>query len=293
MGTLSQLKPNLAIVVTYNAQRWIERCLTSLSADDLVEILVIDNCSVDRTLDIIRDNYNHVTLMSLSSNIGFARANNIGFNYALEKGFDIVFLVNQDVYVNEKSIKQMLVNLHRFPDFIHSSFHMNSGGIYDKNFRENVERNGYQINENIDEMLFMDFVPAAFWCLHIDLIKKLGSFSEFFFMYKEDNNYCDRLRYVGGSVCVSTSCSIIHDREVRQGRPSVGNSLILVRSELVRTYLDLNTAFYLVVIRLARLMLQPIKFRDRGKLIAFLVINAVPLYTERNKSRRNLKRWQS
>ena len=48
----------LAIVVTYNAMQWVDKCLSSIRNSSLkADTLVIDNCSSDGTPSYIRERY--------------------------------------------------------------------------------------------------------------------------------------------------------------------------------------------------------------------------------------------
>lgn len=45
------------IIATYNAEKTLKRCLSSIIAqkNDQLELLIIDGGSVDRTMDIVKD----------------------------------------------------------------------------------------------------------------------------------------------------------------------------------------------------------------------------------------------
>ena len=50
-----------AVVVTFNAMPWIDRCISSLLNSDIsVNTIVIDNCSSDDTCSHIKKNYPEV-----------------------------------------------------------------------------------------------------------------------------------------------------------------------------------------------------------------------------------------
>ena len=77
----------LVIVVTYNAMRWIDRCLGSLLASKpKPDVFVVDNASTDGTPDYLSSNFNDVIVNKPGRNLGFGQANNIGLKYALENG---------------------------------------------------------------------------------------------------------------------------------------------------------------------------------------------------------------
>lgn len=54
----------LAILVTYNAMRWIDRCLESLLTSSVQpNIFIKDNGSTDGTVDYIHSNYKNSKLL--------------------------------------------------------------------------------------------------------------------------------------------------------------------------------------------------------------------------------------
>ena len=62
----------LVIIVSYNFERWIDRCLGSLrSSEHPVDTVVIDNASQDQTLRRIKKDYPEVRLIESKTNLGF------------------------------------------------------------------------------------------------------------------------------------------------------------------------------------------------------------------------------
>ena len=90
----------LVIIVTYNGMKWIDRCLGSVYASGMpADVIVIDNGSSDGTPEYVGKQFPEAVLISTGENHGFGKANNIGFSYALEKGYDYVYLLNQDAWI--------------------------------------------------------------------------------------------------------------------------------------------------------------------------------------------------
>ena len=97
------------IIVTWNSERWIERCLTALPAacgDMSYEILVYDNHSSDRTLSLIG---REARVIGSPSNDGFAAGTNRG---AVETRGRYLFLLNPDCELAPGSLRV----LHDFLD---------------------------------------------------------------------------------------------------------------------------------------------------------------------------------
>jgi GT2 family glycosyltransferase len=93
--------PSISVVIpTYNNLSLLLECLESVQKldypRDLLEVLVVDNASSDRTPDVIADRFPHVRLVRLESNTGFAPACDRG---ALEAKGQFVAFLNNDAVV--------------------------------------------------------------------------------------------------------------------------------------------------------------------------------------------------
>lgn len=107
-------EPSISVViVTWNGERYVERLLHSLAGAlqhcSDAEVIFVDNGSTDKTPEIIKGHAhlfnNRLKLIQLAKNIGYAGGNNVGI--AAAKG-DVVFLLNQDTYVDERAIREVL-----------------------------------------------------------------------------------------------------------------------------------------------------------------------------------------
>jgi len=74
------------IIVSYNEESFIRDCLSSVLDQDIpsdqYEVIVIDNNSTDRTLEIIRDEFPQVTLVESKVNLGYPAGMNKGLEVA-------------------------------------------------------------------------------------------------------------------------------------------------------------------------------------------------------------------
>ncbi len=215
----------LIIIVTYNGEKWIEQCIQSaLNSSIPVDIFVVDNGSTDSTLEILKRYGCKIVLTKTDTNLGFGKANNLGLQYAIEKEYDYVYLLNQDAYLEPNTIEEMLNISQKHPEFgVLSPFQMEANKIHlDKNFVRIAFK--WQFNSHIAEDLYfsntnevyeLPIVMAAHWLISKDCLKKVGGFSPTFAHYGEDNNYCDRIYYHGMKVGIVPSARGIHDREYR------------------------------------------------------------------------------
>lgn len=215
----------LAIVVTYNAMHWIDRCLDSLkeSEGERVDIMVIDNGSLDGTNEHVRDRYPDVVLVDNPENRGFGAANNEGFKFALEQGYNFAYLCNQDAWV-EKNTIHTLVECWKQPYGILSPIQNNAKGKLDRNFKRKCGRALKAAEKSVSGenlIVKVPFVMAAHWLISDEAIRKVGGFSPAFTQYGEDDNYIDRLHYHGLEAGVVPAATAVHDRaERKQSRES-------------------------------------------------------------------------
>ena len=74
------------IIVTYNAMKWLDKCLGSLRESTIpIHPVIIDNSS-DETVEYISTNYPEVHIIINDINRGFGQANNQGIEYAYKQG---------------------------------------------------------------------------------------------------------------------------------------------------------------------------------------------------------------
>src|SRR5258708_18825053 len=158
--------------------KWIEKCLQSLESSSYpTHILVVDNASEDFTVSYIKNRFPQVEIIESERNLGFGRANNIGFYNAIKNNADYVFLLNQDAWIEPDTILK-LTNAHvRNPEFgIISPIHLNVDGSYiDKYFLNYLRKS--EISEFIiskilnkeeeNKLIQTQFVNAAAWLLTI------------------------------------------------------------------------------------------------------------------------------
>lgn len=213
----------LTIIVSYNFEQWMNRCLGSLQRSEYpTDVIVIDNASQDRTVERIHTHYPEVRLIESRENLGFGRANNIGMQIALAEGYDFVFLMNQDAWIASDAIQTLVTLSRKHPEYgILSPVHLTGKG--DKpdpgfgHYAKIQEINDLKENESILEL---PFINAAFWMIPVSVLKQVGGFSPLFYHYGEDKDFVNRLHYHHLRVGYSPEAFGNHDREYRPVTPA-------------------------------------------------------------------------
>ncbi|MEM3942370.1 MAG: glycosyltransferase family 2 protein [Candidatus Bathyarchaeia archaeon] len=87
-----------AVVVTYNRKELLRRCLSALLKQTRVpdEIIVVDNASNDGTEYMVSSEFCDVTYLRLPTNTGGAGGFHEGTRWAVNKGYDWIWLMDDD-----------------------------------------------------------------------------------------------------------------------------------------------------------------------------------------------------
>ena len=232
----------LVIIVTYNAMRWIERSFASLAASSVpCDIFVVDNGSTDGTLAWLEEHRTDNLIVKRSeSNCGFGAGNNVGLRYAVERGYDYVYLLNQDAWVAEDCFEKLICASRKYPGYGILSpvqlqadwktpdrlFRKHCGkaleaavsgsGLESGSVSESGLASGTDGASAIDaEVVPVKFVMAAHWLISRECLEVAGGFSPTFTQYGEDENYIDRARYWAFRTGVVPAAKAVHDRAQR------------------------------------------------------------------------------
>lgn len=210
----------LAVIVTYNGRPWLDRCLGSVAGADLY---VWDNASADGSADYVAAHFPAAVLHRSPENVGFAAANNAGFRYALEHGYDAVYLLNQDAWLTPGALPVLSTALSAHPDFaLLSPLQLRACGTalplilpqaLDPLFAKNVWAKS---GEECDGIREVGRVMAAHWLVSCAALRKVGRFCEELPLYGQDDNWCDRALYHGFRIGVVPAAKAVHDRSFRQ-----------------------------------------------------------------------------
>lgn len=222
------------IIVNYNTCILTRNCLQSIfeqSKDIDFEVIVSDNGSTDGSIEMIKNEFPQVFLIENNANLGFGKANNVGYKYAKGK---YIFLLNSDTILLNNAIKIFFDVMQILPsniacvgcslvnkqgDLIHSY------GNYPTFWNELLRRpfaflkKFVKINQGFDtspyipinnECFIVEYVTGADLFIRKNVIEQCGLFDEDFFMYYEETEMQYRYRQNGYFSCITTKPQIQH-----------------------------------------------------------------------------------
>ncbi|HCE57074.1 MAG TPA: family 2 glycosyl transferase [Prolixibacteraceae bacterium] len=293
-----------SIVVTYNAGKWIEKCLASLRNSSIPsEIIVIDNHSTDNTLSIIETGFQDVRLIRNKENAGFGKANNLGISLAYNENADFIFLLNQDAWVEPNTIEVLVKKQIENPEFgIVSPLHFFDAETLDKKFKsyikssKAVDYNLLSVTEK-EQIYGVRFVNAAVWLMSRECITTVGLFAPVFSHYGEDLDYAHRCKFHNIKIGVLPAVKAYHERPQEtpdENRIATGKLLERDENYCLGVLLNLKHSylrqwFFLLFISLKNCIIALVQFRFKTAFVIFSRLKVLMRMKELRLVRKVLK----
>jgi GT2 family glycosyltransferase len=208
------------LLVAWNNKTHLQHCFSALSKQTLrdFEIILVDNASTDNSvaeLHPLRSDL-HLLVEQLSSNIGFAVANNIGAHLA--QGERLAFL-NVDAFPEPDWLEKLLKAAEENPEYSFFSSRQiqanapawldGAGDAYHISglaWRHGYNRPSVEFGHEPKEV-FSACAAAAL--IRREEFLQMGGFDEDYFSYFEDVDLGFRLRLQGGK-CLYVPAAIVH-----------------------------------------------------------------------------------
>lgn len=209
------------IILSYNTRDLLRVCLDSVFSQTKQlkkEVIVVDNHSTDKTVEMVKKEFPEVTIVENKENTGFAKGCNIGVKHA--KGEDILFL-NSDTQLTEDGLQGMLSKLDS-----DEKIGVIGGKLINQTHRTSASFGTFFSVPSIFLMIFgldkffikhnpsiakeVDWVSGGFMLLKKELFEKVNGFDERFFMYVEDVDLCFRIKKLGLKVLYVPEFEALH-----------------------------------------------------------------------------------
>jgi hypothetical protein len=195
------------IIVSYNQQALLKKCLESIYASfpsrQRLEVIVVDNHSLDHTVDMIRADFPQVVLIVNPANDGFAKANNLGLKIA--RGAKLL-LLNNDTVILDNALIDMMAYLDQHPEI---------GLLGPKLLNRNgsIQAQGSLLGRHFWRSKIpteSTFLRGAALMLRREVFEQVGLLDERFFFYNEDLDYAWRVRKSGYKVVFYPHAEVVH-----------------------------------------------------------------------------------
>lgn len=185
-----------AIVVTFNRLELLKQTLNKLMNQSykLEEIIVVNNCSNDGTIEFLQSISDKITIINLDKNIGGAGGFYKGLKKAYEKKYDYYWLMDDDTFTTETSLQELINGLSRLSN--KKIGFLCSNVLYKDNKPciMNIPCIDNQWNEYVNDGI-IELMSASFVSLMIsrEAIDKVGLPIKEFFIWGDDVEYTQRI----------------------------------------------------------------------------------------------------
>lgn len=237
------------IIVNYNVKEFLLNLIDSIrkASEGLqTEIIVVDNASVDGSVEMIRKNHPEVIVIENKENLGFGKANNIGLKRAAGK---YLLMINPDTIVREDTFRKMIAFFESHPDAGMAGCKvLNPNGTLQLACRRSfpgpwtsltkvtglsslfpksklfAKYNLTYLDEN--KTYEVDAISGSFMMMKRETYEKVGGFDPQFFMYGEDLDLCYRVQKAGYKVYYVHDTEIIHYKGESTKRSSMDETKV-------------------------------------------------------------------
>ena len=214
-------RPIAAVVVTYNRLDLLRQCVEALrSQTEACDILVVNNASTDGT-DRWLDEQQDVNSRNTGSNLGGAGGFNYGMRWAVETGYEYVWVMDDDTLPEPDALEKLL-EADRILDGKYgwlSSVALWTDGSECKMNRQKLKGSFHEYSPLLRHGL-IQAEQATFVSLFLrsDIVHRFGLPIKEYFIWGDDIEYTRRIAVRGGMPCfIAGQSQGVHIRKENRG----------------------------------------------------------------------------
>ena len=220
------------LVVSYNTRDDTIALIASvLTQAESAQVVVVDNGSADGSVEALRESFPQITVIAAGSNLGFARAVNVGVEAASGR---FVLLLNPDMVALPGSIDAVLRFAEDHPEYsIYGGRTVRRNGdlepsscwaaptlwslfmfatmlstVFKGSRLFDPESMGDWRRDTVREV---EIVTGCLLLIRKSVFEAVGGMDEDYFLYGEDADFCMRIRRNGGRCVIVPDAVMIHD----------------------------------------------------------------------------------
>ena len=213
------MKKLAIIIINWNSLELTSDTLKALQHCSFrdFDVVLVDNGSTDGSGEILRHGFQETINLASPANIGFTGGNNLGMQYALDKGYSYIMLLNNDVDVNPDFLEPLISRMDADPQmgaiqplimFHHNrKLVWNAGGKYLNWF--GVSKT-LTIPPEATSFRQTDWITGCAFMIKAEVLRKVGLLEEKYFIYHEDVDLSLRIRKAGYSLWIEPDSVIYH-----------------------------------------------------------------------------------
>ncbi len=224
------------VILNYNTSGDCIRCVDLIKKQNynLYEVIIVDNCSCERDLKILREycKKNTITLLLSSENRGYSAGNNIGLRYSLAKGYEYALVLNPDVELtNTEYISRILTKIESDMQIavlgtdIVNRYGVHQNPMHNVSYFEEISVIYEVVYRKVRELFRKCFPEGDKYCsqlsgccllLRLSFVKGIGYFDEGVFLYCEEDILSKQVLKGGCVMYYMSGISAFHNHVTSQ-----------------------------------------------------------------------------
>jgi GT2 family glycosyltransferase len=225
------------LLLNWNGIEFTVPCIESLLRSSVKpnSIIVVDNASIDDSVNVLKSLFSDIQIIENKSNLGFAGGNNVGLQKILSDNYDYIWVLNNDTIVDENCLNDLIEAMEQDHNIAATT-----GKIIYEGTSDLIWYAGANINyrtlksEHVGELqrdkgefdvpIDVPFISGCCMFLRKSALEMVGVFDNNFFAYSEDFDWCLRAGDLGLRLRYIPQARIYHKVSATFKKTMIGNS---------------------------------------------------------------------
>lgn len=212
-------------VITYNGEHLLEECLSAIKCQDYpeYEIMMIDNNSTDRSVDLVREKFPEVKILQMNENRGPNPARNAAI---LKSNTSYTLLVDDDAVLTPQCLRILMKTRKEYLDvgiwYPRIVLYDDHARIYHDGTRIYyigaviLRNSGASIQQTSKETIPVSAVSGITMLVERDKALRIGLFDEDYFFGWEDADFSLRMT-ISGFKCLHVPQAVVYHKLKKRG----------------------------------------------------------------------------
>ena len=230
------------ITVNYNGLKDTCALIDSITFNEDMEVIVVDNGSKENEADILQERYPNIKAIRSNQNLGFAGGNNLGIKAAKGK---YLYLINNDTVFKEFNPQVLIQRLEYSPKigmvcpkirFAWANNPIQFAGytpLSPITVRNHATGYGEEDKGQYDTSHQTPYAHGAAMMLKREVIDKVGLMPECYFLYYEELDWSMMITRAGYEIWYEPASNIYHKESQSTGQNSPLRTYFITRNRLL------------------------------------------------------------
>ena len=228
------------VIVTKDRPKEVGKAMASIYRQTYkpIEVVLVDNGSINRVSDLIKDKYRKTKIISNLTYRGAAGGRNLGF---LNTKGEFIFFMDDDAFADKDAISQLIKVAQQDP-----KIGIVGPKIYYANKKNVIQGIGHNINlltgrvigigvgkqdfGQYEKIIDIPMIGCA-WMVKRGVFNKIGKYDEDFFIPYEDSDFSIRARKADFRICYVPKAHIWHSSHYNLDIPQSIQWLGIINAE--------------------------------------------------------------